>query len=119
MIRTCFWFDILYRYGYYIIHITRVKGSGKMLEKALDTIAEKILALDESSLSSLWGKYKDKMEEFETSKEWEKAVIIFFIINSVRVKNHIFNEQIINRQDKERDTKKSQEELPPYLKIVK
>jgi predicted house-cleaning noncanonical NTP pyrophosphatase (MazG superfamily) len=96
-----------------------VKGSGRMLEKALDNIAEKILALDESSLSGLWNKYKDKMEEFETSKEWEKAVIIFFIINSVRVKNHIFNEQIMNRQDKEQDTKKSLEDIPPYLKIVK
>jgi predicted house-cleaning noncanonical NTP pyrophosphatase (MazG superfamily) len=96
-----------------------VKGSGRMLEKALDNIAEKILALDESSLSGLWNKYKDKMEEFETSKEWEKAVIIFFIINSVRVKNHIFNEQIMNRQGKDQDTKKGQEEIPPYLKIVK
>jgi hypothetical protein len=50
-----------------------VKGSGRMLEKALDNIAEKILALDESSLSGLWNKYKDKMEEFETSKEWERT----------------------------------------------
>ena len=90
-----------------------------MLEKALDTIAEKILALDESSLSNLWGKYKNKMEEFNTSKEWEKAVIIFFIINSVRVKNHIFNEQIMNRHDKGQDTKKSHDDIPPYLKIVK
>jgi len=47
---------------------------------------EKILAFDESSLAGLWGKYKNKMEQFDTTKKWEKAVIIFFIINSVRVK---------------------------------
>jgi len=100
-----------------------------MLEKALDNIAEKILALDESSLASLWGRYKTKMEQFDTSKDWEKSVIIFFIINSVRVKNHIFNEQIVRQQDQKTSvedtsqsrgkTKKAKDELPPYLKIVK
>lgn len=90
-----------------------------MLEKALGNIAEKILALDESSLSSLWEKYKDKMENFDTSKEWERAVIIFFIINSVRVKNHIFNEQIKSRQQQEPPKKITQDDIPPYLKLVK
>jgi len=90
-----------------------------MLEKALENIAEKILALDESSLASLWGKYKGKMEKFDTSKEWEKAVIIFFIINSVRVKNHIFNEQIKHRQENKSGNKKAQDGKPPHLKLVK
>lgn len=90
-----------------------------MLEKVLDDIAEKILAVDEASLAGLWGKYKNKMEQFDTTKEWEKAVIIFFIINSVRVKNHIFNEQIIHRQENEPDDKKTQNSKPPYLKLVK
>ncbi|MBE0556367.1 MAG: hypothetical protein IH628_03960, partial [Proteobacteria bacterium] len=66
-----------------------------MLESALDRLAERILGLDEASLSSLLGKYKKRMENFEPSKEWEKAVIIFFIINAVRAKNHIFNEQLL------------------------
>ncbi len=90
-----------------------------MLEKALDNIAEKILALDESSLSSLWETYKGKMEHFDTSKEWEKAVIVFFIINSVRVKNHIFNEHIKLQKEQEPAKKKQQEQIPPYLKLVK
>jgi hypothetical protein len=68
-----------------------------MLESALDKLAQQILGLDEASLSSLWEKYKKRMEQFEPSKEWEKAVIIFFIINAVRAKNHIFNEQIVRR----------------------
>jgi hypothetical protein len=39
------------------------------------------------------------MEHFEPTKEWERAVIIFFIINAVRAKNHIFNEQLLRHQE--------------------
>ena len=60
-----------------------------MIESSLDRLAQQILGLDEASLSSLWEKYKKRMEHFEPSQEWEKAVIIFFIINAVRAKNHI------------------------------
>jgi hypothetical protein len=70
-----------------------------MLESSLDRLAQQILGLDEASLSSLWEKYKKRMEHFEPSKEWEKAVIIFFIINSVRAKNHIFNEQLLRQRE--------------------
>jgi len=80
-----------------------------MLEATLDKIAEKIIGLDEASLTNLWEKYKRKMEDFEASREWEKSVIIFFIINSVRVKNHIFNEQILRRENKKEPTIK----VPP------
>jgi len=70
-----------------------------MLESSLEKLAQQILGLDEASLSSLWGKYKKRMEHFESTKEWEKAVIIFFIINAVRAKNHIFNEQLLRQQE--------------------
>jgi len=89
-----------------------------MIESALSKIADRILDLDEASLAGLWEKYKDRMEHFDTSKQWERSVIIFFIINSVRVKNHIFNEQLMNVGNK-------QPELPnarkgkPELKLVK
>jgi len=89
-----------------------------MLEATLDKIAEKIISLDEASLTGLWEKYKNKMETFETSKEWEKSVIIFFIINSVRVKNHIFNEQILHQQKKQEPTVKFPPGKPD-LKLVK
>lgn len=88
-----------------------------MLESALNRLAETILSLDEASLSALWGKYKNKMEHFEPSKEWEKAVIIFFIINAVRAKNHIFNEQIL-RQSEPPPGKKPQKGKPD-LRLVK
>lgn len=91
-----------------------------MLDQTLEKMAEKILGFDEASLTSLWEKYKRKMEHFEVSKEWEKAVIVFFIINAVRAKNHIFNEQI----QKLNDSPASQEVRPPKrgkpsLKLVK
>jgi len=89
-----------------------------MLESALDKMAENILSLDEASLSNLWDKYKNKMEHFDTTKEWEKSVIIFFIINSVRVKNHIFNENILALQKKE-SKPVGQPKTKPDLKLVK
>jgi hypothetical protein len=91
-----------------------------MLEKALDKIADSILAFDEASLNSLWNKYKERMEVFDTTREWEKSVIIFFIINAVRVKNHIFNEQITLHRDKK--IKRSQHPsrtASPHLRRVK
>ena len=87
-----------------------------MLESALDKMAESILSLDEASLTSLWEKYKTRMEHFETTKEWEKSVIIFFIINAVRAKNHIFNEQLL-RQREIRPEKKTKGK--PDLHLVK
>jgi uncharacterized GH25 family protein len=87
-----------------------------MIEEALEGIAEKILAFDEASLSSLWEKYKEKTETFEPTKEWEKATIVFFIINSVKAKNHIFNEQI--SQPKSKRTEVDPEGVP-YLKRIK
>lgn len=90
------------------------------LEKSLDKIAETILHLDEASLTSLWDKYKNKVEQFSRSSEWERAVIIFSIINAIRTKNAIFNEILLKNNsvnDKEAPPKASKEK--PYLKLVK
>jgi hypothetical protein len=93
-----------------------------MIESALDRIADKILALDEASLSGLWEKYKTRMENFDSTKEWERAVIIFFIINSVRIKNKIFNDRVMERQE-QRDPGSPPDKKPsgnkPNLKRVK
>lgn len=91
-----------------------------MIEKTLESIAEKILALDEASLSSLWEKYKVRLEQFDTTKEWEKAAIIFFIINSVKVKNNIFNKQVVSKQEKEPGSRKPFPSVShPHLKRIK
>jgi len=87
-----------------------------VLESALDKMAESILSLDEASLASLWEKYKTRMEHFETTREWEKSVIIFFIINAVRVKNHIFNENVLHRKH---DKPQKPPKKKPDLKLVK
>ncbi len=90
-----------------------------MIEKALQNIAERILALDEASLSGLWEKYKTRLEDFDTTEEWEKSAIIFFIINSVKVKNNIFNKQILNQKNKTSQERKTTSDSPPYLKRIK
>ncbi len=91
-----------------------------MLENTLERIAEKILSLDEASLAALWDRYKQKMERFQPTKEWERSVIVFFIINSVRVKNHIFNELILQqRQNGEPGPEEPAPKGKPNLKLVK
>lgn len=91
------------------------------LEKLLDKIAENILHIDEASLTSLWDKYKSRVEQISVSSEWEKSIIIFSIINAVRTKNAILNENILTKNSAARKTghpaKKSKEK--PYLKLVK
>jgi hypothetical protein len=91
-----------------------------MIEHTLDKLAEKILGLDEASLALLWDKYKTKMDHFDRSKEWEKSVIIFFIINAVRAKNHIFNEHVLEEEPlKKHAHKKAPQRNPPELRIIK
>jgi hypothetical protein len=88
-----------------------------MIEKAVNQLAEKILNLDEASLTALWEKYKDRMERFEVSREWERSVIVFFIINAVRAKNHIFNEQIAARQQPTADTTGRRRGKPELIRV--
>jgi hypothetical protein len=83
------------------------------LEDSLNKIAENILYLDEASLTSLWDKY------FSFSPEWEKAVVIFSIINSIRVKNAIFNEQMINKKPAEEAPPAKIKPGKPNLRLVK
>jgi len=89
------------------------------IENSLDKIAENILCLDEASLGILWDKYKTKMEQFSFTPEWEKSVIIFSIINAVRVKNAIFNEQILNNQVPQETAAPKRPHGKPNLKLVK
>ncbi|MEW6265280.1 MAG: hypothetical protein AB1641_19555 [Thermodesulfobacteriota bacterium] len=83
------------------------------MEKVLEQLAERIINLDEASLTALLPRYKKRMETFAPTREWEKSVIIFFLINAVRVKNSIFNDGI----------RKAQKEKPPPkinpLKLIK
>ena len=63
-------------------------------EEALQHIADRILDFDEASLVQLQEKYLKKVSEFSPTRDWERAIVIYFMINSVRVKNRIFNEKV-------------------------
>lgn len=89
------------------------------LENSLDKIAENILHIDEASLTALWDKYKNKVEQFSTSPEWEKAIIIFSIINAVRAKNAIFNEKLLYNKAPGKTAPPEKPQDNSYLKLVK
>ena len=72
------------------------------MEKALERVAEQILSFDEASLSSLREKYRWKIERFDGTKDWEKSVIIYCIINAVSLKNTLFNENLLKREGKKK-----------------
>jgi hypothetical protein len=72
------------------------------MEKALEKLAEQILHFDEASLAQLREKYRTRIEHFDGTKDWEKSVIIYCIINAVSMKNTLFNENVLKRKkDKE------------------
>jgi hypothetical protein len=89
------------------------------MENSLNKIADNILHIDEASLTSLWDKYKNKVEQFSTSPEWEKAVIIFSIINAVRAKNSIINDKLLNNKAPKKKTPPERPQGKSYLKLVK
>ncbi|RLB02299.1 MAG: hypothetical protein DRG55_03225 [Deltaproteobacteria bacterium] len=88
-----------------------------MLEKALDRIAKQILHLDEASLRQLRQKYMERVLNFEPTKEWEKGVIIYFIINGVIAKNHLFNQNVLARNREGKGL--SPKEKPIHLRLIK
>ncbi len=72
------------------------------MEKALERLAEQVLSFDEASLSNLREKYRSKIEHFDGTRDWEKSVIIYCIINAVSVKNSLFNENVLKREAEKR-----------------
>ncbi len=76
------------------------------MEKALEKLAEQILSFDEASLANLRERYRLRIENFDGTKGWEKAVIIYCIINAVSMKNTLFNENVL-RQAKIKEKKPS------------
>lgn len=61
------------------------------LENALVKLARQLVAFDEASLMDLWEKYAEEVRLFEPTRRWEEAVLIFGLIQSVRMKNQLFN----------------------------
>jgi hypothetical protein len=58
-----------------------------MIPEALEKIADNVLSLDESDLATLLDYYKDRMAHGEPTRAWERAVIAYFLLNGIRIKN--------------------------------
>ncbi|MEW6138455.1 MAG: hypothetical protein AB1733_09495 [Thermodesulfobacteriota bacterium] len=84
------------------------------IEDALLGLADRILDFDEASLAQLQETYLKKVSDFSPTREWERAIVVYFLINSVRVKNKIFNEKVKGSRPSE-PTRPSRS----FLKIVK
>ncbi|GAB7023291.1 hypothetical protein [Salidesulfovibrio brasiliensis] len=61
------------------------------LEKALGKLARQLNAYDEASLMNLWEKYAEKVRQFEPTRRWEEDAIVFCLLQSMRLKNQLFN----------------------------
>ncbi len=61
------------------------------MERILQKMAQQLNACDEASLSALWNKYQQIVQNFSSGREWEEAVLILSMIQSVRWKNQLFN----------------------------
>ncbi|NWF93345.1 MAG: hypothetical protein HXY46_10540 [Syntrophaceae bacterium] len=94
------------------------------MEKALERLAEQILSFDEASLANLREKYRLRIEDFDGTKDWERAVIIYCLINAVSMKNTLFNENVLKRmKERERESSRSgprgKRQERPDLKRIK
>ncbi len=89
------------------------------MEKALEKLAEQILSFDEASLAHLREKYRTKIGHFDGTKEWERSVIIFCIINAVSMKNALFNENVLKVTQKKKEQSSPQGKGRPGLKRIK
>jgi hypothetical protein len=58
-----------------------------MIAEAIERLADRMLAYEEADLTDLLHHFKNRMEQFEPTPQWERAVIAYFLINGVRVKN--------------------------------
>ena len=61
------------------------------MEKMLQKLAKQLVAYDEASIMALWEKYQAIVSQFQPTRQWEEAVLIFNMIQSVRWKNQLFN----------------------------
>ncbi|KUJ96458.1 MAG: hypothetical protein PWR24_550 [Desulfonauticus sp.] len=71
------------------------------MEKLLQNLAEKLLEIDEASLTSLWEKYFNLVQNFQPTNQWERDFLVFSFIQSLKWKNQFFNLQLKKGNSKE------------------
>jgi hypothetical protein len=69
-----------------------------MIAETIEHIADRVLAYEEADLTALLNHFKNRMEEFEPGPAWERAVIAYFLINGVRVKNALKQGKLSSRE---------------------
>ena len=89
------------------------------MEKALEKLAEYILSFDEASLVHLREKYRLRIEDFNGTKDWERAVIAYCIINAVSMKNVLFNENVHKQKSEKGEPAARPRREKPSLKRIK
>jgi hypothetical protein len=82
-----------------------------MIAEAIERIADRVLAYEETDLTALLNHFKNRMEQFEPNPSWERAVIAYFLINGVRVKNAL-KQGKMHSQDRDVGNR-------PALRVVK
>lgn len=70
-----------------------------MVREIIDRLADQILTLENSDLTPILHYYKQRMADFQPTPEWERAVIGFFIINAIRVKNNLLQGNLLKQND--------------------
>lgn len=90
-----------------------------MIEDVLSRIARQIMTLDEETLTAMVPRYKARMLDFVPSREWEEAVIIYFLINGLRTKNSMFNEKIKAYMADAEKGDKNGPHIRPRLRLMK
>lgn len=64
------------------------------MERMLLKMAKQLNEYDEASLLALWERYARLVQEFEPSRRWEEAALVFSFIQAVRLKNQLFNKHL-------------------------
>ncbi len=82
-----------------------------MICDAIERLADRVLAYEEADLTELLTHFKSRMEHFEPNPDWERAVIAYFLINGIRVKNALKQGNMV-RQEYHPDHR-------PALRLVK
>lgn len=65
------------------------------MEKVLLKLAAQLNQYDTASLMALWDVYAEKVSEFEPTKRWEEAALVFCMIQAVHWKNQLFNSEML------------------------
>ncbi|KXS56701.1 MAG: hypothetical protein AMR96_01195 [Candidatus Adiutrix intracellularis] len=91
-----------------------------MIEDVLSKIARQVMAFNEETLTALLPKYKEQMLEFTPTQAWEESVVIYFLINGLRIKNSQFNDKIRDYMGLgENGVKTGEPHVRPRLRLVR